>query len=562
MASKRVPIFLVAAVVLLGAVFQVSAESISREYVIRQAGVEIGTTAVEISQAGDQTKLSTAVVYPQMGLEIDSEYFFSGSDFPKQPVSYSFSIKSGGILDLEMEWADTAKYTIKQLGQTVELPDANVLALDNYVVSDYMTATWIYGQTDAAPLASSLIVPVTLAQGSQIVPMAISYVGQETVGTYTADHFQVNLGVVVDLWVDQSDRSLLKLQIPMQAFEIEAVDLGAAPEPPRIFDDFGGYGFRDLDFHINVDRAKLSGTMTVPEVSGERPGVVLVAGSGPTDRDGNSFVMPGPADYLKEIAHYLASRGVIVVRYDKRGVGESPGEIQSFNDYINDVDAVVDLLGNLSNVADVFIVGHSEGAWLASEVARKRDDLAGVVLLAGAGYPYFDTVKRQIAAQCDAGAAVGLFDFEVKERTMKALDDLYQAVLNDTDYSLAAYELPAEIEQLMLPFVGQRFILKEWFTADPAQVLSEIKVPVLIMQGTADLQVQTADAYALADALPEEQRDLYIFDGLDHVLKMTYGEPLSYTDPERRVDRKLLSILGDWILTKSGVEITDYRLPY
>src|SRR5690606_31956560 len=115
----------------------------------------------------------------------------------------------------------------------------------------------------------------------------------------------INIGVVVDVWVEQIDRSLVKLHIPMQAFEIEAVDLALDPEAERVFDDFGGFNFQELEFSLNVERAKLSGTMTIPEVDGELPGVVLVAGSGPTDRDGNSYVMPGPADYLKEISHYL-----------------------------------------------------------------------------------------------------------------------------------------------------------------------------------------------------------------------------------------------------------------
>lgn len=145
---------------------------------------------------------------------------------------------------------------------------------------------------------------------------------------------------------------------------------------------------------------------------------------------------------------------------------------------------------------------------------------------------------------------------------MKALDDMYQAVLNNTEYDVSQYDLPAEFEQLILTFVYQRDVLKDWLTADPAGVLAEVKVPVLIMQGTADIQIQPDDAYALAAALPDEQSELHIFEGLDHILKMTYGEPLSYTDPNRRVDRELLNILGDWILKHSQVTFNQYHLPF
>ncbi|MGB4379431.1 MAG: alpha/beta hydrolase, partial [Limnochordia bacterium] len=87
----------------------------------------------------------------------------------------------------------------------------------------------------------------------------------------------------------------------------------------------------------------------------------------------------------------------------------------------------------------------------------------------------------------------------------------------------------------------------DWFPVDPAAVLSEVGVPVLIIQGTADVQVQVLDAQRLADALPEHQRELHIISGIDHVLKMTYGEPLPYTDPNRRVHPQVLEIIGDWI---------------
>lgn len=563
-ASKRLLILFTALAIVIGASLCVNAQTVTREYVIRKAGAEIGTTSIEISQGADQTNLSTVVVYPQMGLEIHSEYLFAGIDFPKKPVSYNFSVKAGGVLDLELQWADSTAYTIKQLGQTVELPNSNVLALDNNVISDYMVATWIFDKSSMDVLESSLVVPVQLPYGTQLAPMIISYVGEELIGQHATDHFQINIGVVVDVWVEQIDRSLVKLHIPMQAFEIEAVDLALDPEAERVFDDFGGFNFQELEFSLNVERAKLSGTMTIPEVDGELPGVVLVAGSGPTDRDGNSYVMPGPADYLKEISHYLASRGVVVARFDKRGVGESTGEVHSFSDYINDVDAVVNLLATLTKVdaESLFIVGHSEGAWLASEVARKREDLAGLVLLAGSGYPFFDTIKRQITSQSEAAAAAGIYDPELPERAVKALDDMYQAVLNNTEYDVSQYDLPAEFEQLILTFVYQRDVLKDWLTADPAGVLAEVKVPVLIMQGTADIQIQPDDAYALAAALPDEQSELHIFEGLDHILKMTYGEPLSYTDPNRRVDRELLNILGDWILKHSQVTFNQYHLPF
>lgn len=526
---------------------------IQRNFMIKQAGREIGTTTVEMIKDVEETSLRTVAVYPDLGLEIQTTYVFAGSEFPKKPVEYEFTVLAGGSLNLEMDWADTASYVLDLTGSTTDLGTANVLALDNNVISDYMVATWIYDMASAGVFEGNIIVPVLLPQGIGMLPMAVSYIGQETVGEYTTDHFRVNVGVDVDLWVDQSDRSLVKLHIPMQAFELVAQDLvDIEHEKPRVFTDFGNYSFTDQDFLTDGDRATISGTLTLPDLKGTLPGVVLVAGSGPTDRDGNSYVIPGPADYLKEIAHYLGSRGIAVLRFDKRGVGESPGEVRSFDDYINDISVLVDLIASLDNVDPerLFIVGHSEGAWLASEVARKRDDLRGIGLLAGAGYPFFDTVKRQLMEQSEAAVEAGLFDPDVNSRLEAALDEMYMCVAYGKSYDVSRYQLPKEFEQVILSFVYQKELLKDWLTADPAAVLSAVQVPVLIVQGSADTQVQVADAYALAAVLPENQYELHIFEGVDHVLKMTYGEPLPYTDPTRRVDQQLLQTIGDWILSR------------
>jgi len=521
------------------------------QFLIKQAGKVIGSADISIVRGWDMVHVTTQVRYPDLGVEFQTLYLFSGREFPKKPLEYQFAMMSptGGLL-VDMKWENTASYSIEQ-GPFVDLGTANVLALDNNVISDYMVAAWLYDKAAGGILESNLVVPVLLPQGIGTIPMTVTYLGEEQLGDYTTDHFQVNVGVSVDLWVEQTDRSLVKLHIPMQAFEITAAELDDDLEVKQVntFADIEGCDFREEDFAIEVDRATISGTLTIPDLPGKLPGVIIVAGSGPTDRDGNSYVMPGPANYLMEIAHYLSSRGVVTLRFDKRGVGESPGHVSSFSDYINDISALADYMAGLANVDPdrIFIIGHSEGAWLASEVARMRDDLRGIALLAGPGFTFIDTVKRQLLEQSEAGIELGLFDEGLSSRLESAVDDLYYAVVSNGDYDLSRYGLPTDFEQVILSFWYQRELLKDWFPADPAAVLAEVKVPVLIIQGTADLQIQVLDAQRLADALPEHQRELHIISGIDHVLKMTYGEPLPYTDPNRRVHPQVLEIIGDWI---------------
>ncbi len=529
----------------------VGAQTVVREYRMKQAGSDLGTIQIELSVENDETHLNTLVKYPSLNTEIATNYTFVGEEFPKKPYKYNFSIIQGGVLDLEMVWNDTTAYTVFQLGQTNTIPINNVLALDNNVISDYMVSTWIFDGGKDEIQESSLVLPVQILQSDQPIPMKIAYIEEEQIGAYLTEHYQVNVGVLIDIWVDIKDRSLIKLNIPMQAYEITMIGLDEEPELERVFKDFGGFDFKEKIVEVKTNGAVISGTLSIPHVpmSLKLPAAVIAAGSGPTDRDGNSYVMPGAADYLKEIAHYLASRGIVVLRFDKRGVGESKGLPTSFNDYINDIDYLVEHLKDYDFIdsSRVYLIGHSEGAWLVSEVAAKRQDLAGIVLLSGAGYPFFDTVKRQLLTQTEAAVAEGYFDQGLTERTERALTDMYDAVMSGTAYELSDYSLPTEIEQVILSFISQRELIKDWLTADPAAVLSQVQLPVLIIQGTADIQIQVEDARNLASTLPESQRELHIVEGLDHVLKMTEGVPLSYTDPERRVDGQLLQILGNWI---------------
>lgn len=544
---------LVLLLLLLGMLFTpiiaaANVDHLESRYVIKQAGNEIGTAIVHLKIDHENTHLNTLVSYPSLGVEVASEYLFNGNEFPKTPVKYQFSIL-GGILDMDMSWEEEINYTISPLDAHGSISMINALALDNNIITDYMVATWIYDLASPQVQQSHLVLPTQMAAG--LVPMSIQFIGEEIVGHYQTDHFQVNIGVVVDLWVDHTNRSLVKLHIPMQAYEIIVNDLAEKSVSDKIFNDFGGLDFYEEELNWPIQQGTLSGTLSIPEKIDQRmPGVLLVAGSGPTDRDGNSYVMPGPADYLKEIAHYLASKGIVVLRYDKRGVGLSQGAVTSFADFISDVSTMVDALKAQAvvNNNQIYVLGHSEGAWLASEVALLREDLAGIGLLAGAGYPFFDTIKRQLTTQADTAVAMGMFDMGLTKRTTQALNDMYEAILNQHPYNVNKYQLPDEFNQVINSFVFQAELIKEWLVADPAQTLSKVDVPVLIVQGTGDIQIDVADAHLLADCLPDTQVELHIIEGIDHIMKMTYGEPLSYVDPNRRVEPDILQIIENWIL--------------
>ena len=112
-AWRRAAVFLVILVIFVST----AAKAASREYVIKQAGSAIGTVSISIVKNGEDTFMNTMTAYPDLGVEIQTTYAFSGREFPKRPVSYSYAILSGGLLNMDVEWTETARYTIIGGGQ-------------------------------------------------------------------------------------------------------------------------------------------------------------------------------------------------------------------------------------------------------------------------------------------------------------------------------------------------------------------------------------------------------------------------------------------------------------
>jgi alpha/beta superfamily hydrolase len=159
----------------------------------------------------------------------------------------------------------------------------------------------------------------------------------------------------------------------------------------------GDQGIREVS--IAADGATLRATLVVPPGPGPHPGVVLIAGSGPLDRDANH--VRAPIGVSRDLAEAMADRGIASLRYDRRGVGGSDGSFWTagFHDNTRDAASALRVLREQADVdpARCFLVGHSEGAWLAAAVAGdgRHDDLAGVVLLAGGAKTGEETLAWQ-----------------------------------------------------------------------------------------------------------------------------------------------------------------------
>ncbi|HEY2067833.1 MAG TPA: alpha/beta fold hydrolase [Gemmatimonadaceae bacterium] len=280
----------------------------------------------------------------------------------------------------------------------------------------------------------------------------------------------------------------------------------------------------------------LEGTLTYPTSPAPWPVVLLVSGSGPTDRDGNTAGLPGPNNSLRMLAEGLAGRGIASVRYDKRGIaasraaGLSEADLR-FDTFADDAAAWIRQLRGDARFTTITVVGHSEGSLLGM-LAAQRAGADGFVSIAGAGRPAANVLHEQIAAHAPA---------EITATSDRILEQLKAGKTVDS--------VPPNMGALFRPSVQPYLI--SWFRYDPAAQVRALRVPVLIAQGTTDLQVSVEDARLLATAKPDAT--LVVVDGMNHVLKIVPADLTtqvrSYSDPSLPVAPELIESIARFVTT-------------
>jgi pimeloyl-ACP methyl ester carboxylesterase len=286
---------------------------------------------------------------------------------------------------------------------------------------------------------------------------------------------------------------------------------------------------------LEVGGGAVYGTELTPDgVSGKVPVVLLHSGSGPTDRDGNSTMLPGPNDSLRLLAEALAKNGIASIRYDKRAIGASALPIWKeenlrLDDYVGDAAAWLKKLRSDPRFSRVVMAGHSEGALIASE-ACAQGGADACVLIAGTGRPLDELLHEQLQEQLTP---------PLQAESDRILEELKAGKTTD--------KVPPELMSLYRPDV-QPYLIST-LQHDPRKAIAALKMPLLIVQGTTDIQVKVDDAKALAAAAPKAK--LVIIEGMNHVLKMVPDDPekqmQSYSTPTLPVAPQLVDALTSFV---------------
>ncbi|ASF41126.1 alpha/beta hydrolase [Halobacillus halophilus] len=291
---------------------------------------------------------------------------------------------------------------------------------------------------------------------------------------------------------------------------------------------------------IETITGTLYGSLLLPEKDSKPPVALIIPGSGPTDRNGNSPGIEGKNNSLKLLAEELADRGVASVRYDKRGAGKNAqavtkeGDIR-FDQFVDDAKQWIDKLNEDERFSEVVVIGHSQGS-LVGMIAAESGITDAFVSISGAGRTFDQLLEDQLS----------------KSLT----DDLYQESLTILERLREGETVKEVSDPLMSVFnPSVQPFLQSWMAYDPAEQMRETEIPTLIVNGTNDLQVTKKDAQILADANPEAE--LLLIEGMNHVLKKApedrEGNLKTYGNPDLPLAEELVPGIMDF-LTQHGVK--------
>lgn len=283
---------------------------------------------------------------------------------------------------------------------------------------------------------------------------------------------------------------------------------------------------------LTTDMGDLYGTLSVPETDEAPPVVFLHPGSGPTDRNGNNPMAQNNS--LKFLAEALYEQGIASLRIDKRGIGESAksgpaSEIDlRFENYVSDATGWLTWLGEREDVGKVIALGHSEGS-LITMLASQEADVAAYISVAGPGRPADRILRDQLAAQGPMVTAM----------TDLILDSLLAGkTVDDVNPMLASLFRPS-----VQPY------LISWFKYDPGAEIKKLEVPILLINGTTDIQVPVSEAELLSESAPGAQ--LVIIDGMNHILKEAPADRMAnittYNEPELPLVEELVTSISDFV---------------
>ena len=294
----------------------------------------------------------------------------------------------------------------------------------------------------------------------------------------------------------------------------------------------------EKEITLSTPTGDIHGTLLIPEGEQPCPLVIIIAGSGPTDRNGNTLGSSNRNNSLKMLAEGLAAEGIASVRYDKRGIGKSQTagtseEDLRFEHYIDDAAAWADMFSADDRFSTIAIAGHSEGSLIGMVAAQKCNAVKAYISIAGCGRPAYEIIEEQLQRQPE----------QIQREAAEINKELCEGrMVEDVPNYLAAL-----YRKSVQPY------LISWFRYSPAKEIARLKIPVLILQGDKDIQVGVKEAEKLFAA--RMFSSFYIIKGMNHVLKHCDSDNMlvqleTYQSPDLPIKEELIEHIARFLLNK------------
>jgi len=282
---------------------------------------------------------------------------------------------------------------------------------------------------------------------------------------------------------------------------------------------------------LNVGKVKIYGTLKIPETKEKVPIALIIAGSGPTDRNGNN-PMGVTGNTYKILSDSLTRNGIATLSYDKRFIAKSRGEQTEdelrFEDYVEDAKNWIALLSQNKQFSEIIVIGHSEGSLIGMIACENNTRVSKFISIAGVGLPADEILKEQLSKQLESQPIA------IKNQIFSYIDELKQGRLLEN--------VPLNLYTLFRPSVQPYMI--SWFKYNPQDEIAKLKIPILILQGDFDIQVSENNAELLHEANPEAKK--IIVKNMNHVLKnsqsmnMNEQKTDSYNNPDTPINKELV----------------------
>ena len=530
---------------------QPAADATGTQFLVFFRSQPIGREEVVVVRLGDQWVISGS---SRLGAPVDitarkAELIY---DLQWRPQSLLVdAIVRGQDVSLKTTFAGgkaTNVIAVQGAPQTkVDDVSADAVVLPNAFLGSYAAlAKRLQGRAAGSELRAYLAPQVE-------IPLKVIAVASERIetpkGGFAATRYGLTMSspppagdVAVNLWTN-ADGDLLRISIPAQTLEMAREDIASAASRTSSLSIAG-----DEAVQIPAVGFNLAATVTRPPKSpGKLPAVVLIGGAAPTDRDEVVAGIP----VFGHIARDLVAAGFMVVRYDKRGLGQSGGRAESVTiaDYAEDVRSILFWLDKQKEVDEerVALVGYGEGAGVALLTAgRERDRVSSVVLLAGIA----TTGAQLVIEQQKHLLSQMKIDDEQRAEKLALQERINQAVIKGTGW-------------IDIPDSVRRIADTPWFysflTFSPAQAMKDVRQPVLIVQGELDTQVPPHHADELAVYARERKTKVAVevikIPGVNHLfVPAKTGELAEYTalGADAKVSSAATSAIAAWLTKTMG----------